>query len=325
VITLDSLRLFRDLAQVRNLTKAAEMNGISASAASQHLHELERVWGVQLVDRSTRPVSLTEAGKLYSDTCRDILRRWEDFRSRLEAMKPELSGVVRIASIYSIGLSEMSALESEFRRRHPGARVEVDYLRPEKVREAVEADRVDLGLVSYPESTRELAVIPWRQEEMVVAAAPGHPITTHQFVRPADLENLPFVAFDEDLPIRRHIDRYLAAHEVAVNVVMHFDNLQTIKEAIALGNVVSIVPRRVIRAEIAEARLVAVALQPELFRPLGIIHRKRKRFSPAAQAFLRLLAEEPKALELATQTDHPPENAFVGRPWAADSMLGPRG
>jgi LysR family transcriptional regulator, transcriptional activator of the cysJI operon len=196
-----------------------------------------------------------------------------------------------------IGLSEMSDLEEELHRRLPHVRLDVDYLRPEKVYEAVAADRVDLGLVSYPEPTRDIAVIPWRDEEMAVAAAPSHPLSRHDVIEPEDLDGVQFIAFDEDLPVAREIARYLRAHDVSVNATMHFDNLQTIKEAVMLDSGVSIVPRRLLQSEIANGRMAAVPLAPPgLVRPLGIIHRKRKRFHRAAQTFLDLLQEGPARL-----------------------------
>ena len=82
---------------------------------------------------------------------------------------------MRIASIYSVGLSEMVELEQEFSVRHPEARLEVEYLRPERVYGAVLEDEADLGLVSYPEANREVQVIPWSREEMLLAASPYHP------------------------------------------------------------------------------------------------------------------------------------------------------
>src|SRR3984885_15655705 len=91
-------------------------------------------------------------------------------------MKQGGQGTVRVASIYSIGLSEMVQLEQEFGRRLPEARLEVEYLRPEKVYSSVLSDAADLGLVSYPEPSREITVIPWRREKMVVAASPEHPL-----------------------------------------------------------------------------------------------------------------------------------------------------
>jgi DNA-binding transcriptional LysR family regulator len=285
----NSLQLFRDIIETRSLTRGAELNGVSPSAASQHLQELEKGLGLMLVDRSTRPFTLTEAGELYLAACRDILSRWQEFRTASERFKAEVEGAARVAAIYSVGLSEMSQLEAEFARAEPRASLEVSYLRPERVYEAVLSDRADLGLVSYAEPARDLVAIPWRQEEMVLAVAPGHRLAGKWRIRPQELQGLDFIGFDPELPISTDVDRYLRAHDVEVNVAMRFDNLQTVKEAVVLGSGVSIVPERVLRAEIDDNRLIAVHLTEPLFRPLAIIHRKKRRLPRAAQIFLELL------------------------------------
>ncbi len=295
----DHLRLFRDIVQARSVSRGAAQNGLSQSAASQHLQELERQLGTVLLDRSTRPFTVTPAGHLYADFCRDVLRRREDLEIALEGLKAELEGTVRVASIYSVALSEMSRLRREFLRRYPKARVEVEYLRPEKVYEAVLADRVDLGLVSYPEPTKEVQVIPWREEKMAVAVAPGHPLAALPAIRPRDLAGHDFVAFDEDLPIRHQIDRFLRDNGVNVRVTLHFDNIQSIKEALTQGAVFSILPARVLAVEVEHGRLLALPLEGDLVRPLGIIHRRRKNFHRAAAMFLDLLEEQPSPVPAA--------------------------
>ncbi len=250
--------------------------------------------GLPLIDRSTRPLALTEAGKLYADFCRDILRREEQFLLALETLKGDAEGAVRLASIYSVGLSEMSHLREQFERRHPHAQLHVDYLRPDKIYEAVLADQADLGLVSYPVAKRELAVIPWRRDRMAVAVAPVHPLAGRKVVHAADLNGQDFIGFDEDLPIRREVDRFFRDQGVEVRMVMQFDNIQTIKEAVALGSGIGILPERTMQTEIEQGRLVSVPLHaPELLRPVGIVHRKRKKFNLATQAFLKLLREQP--------------------------------
>ena len=270
------------------------MNGVSQSAASQHVQDLEKTFGSGLLDRSTRPLVVTPAGQLYADFCRDVLRRKEEFEVALERMKQEVEGTVRVAAIYSVGLSEMVQLEQEFGRRQPDAKIEVEYLRPEKVYSAVLADEADLGLVSYPEPSREITVIPWRQEEMVIAASPDHPLARLGRVSPLDLEGVEFIGFDEDLPIRREVDRFLREQGINVTIALHFDNVQMIKEAVAHKVGVSIMPARIMSEDIAQGRLVAVPIAAsELFRPLGIIHRKKKRFHRVAQEFLNLLREKP--------------------------------
>jgi DNA-binding transcriptional LysR family regulator len=299
VVTSDSLKLFRDIAQTRSFSKGAAMNEVGQSAASQQIQEMERILGVTLLDRSSRPLVVTPAGQLFLDYCRDMLRRREEFDAALAQFKQKVEGTVRVASIYSIGLSEMAQLEQEYARRLPQARLEVQYLRPEKVYAAVLADQADLGLVSYPEPSREINVIPWRREEMVLATAPDHPLARKAAalagpIPASDLDGVDFVSFDDDLPIRREVDRFLKDRGIEVNVTLHFDNVQMIKEAVAHRVGVSLMPARVMREDIRQRRLVAVRIAgAELYRPLGIIHRRKKRFHQVAQAFLELLREKP--------------------------------
>jgi DNA-binding transcriptional LysR family regulator len=298
-VSHESYKLFKDIAQNRSFSRAAALNGVSQSAASQHVQDLEKTLGTVLLDRSTRPLVVTPAGQLYSEFCRDVLRRKEEFEAALDRLKHEVEGTVRVASIYSIGLSEMAQLEREFSRRQPDAQLVVEYLRPEKVYAAVLADEADLGLVSYPEASREITVIPWRQEEMVLATSPDHPLAQLDRVVPENLNGVEFIGFDEDLPIHREVDRFFREQGVQVAETLHFDNLQMIKEAVAHRAGVSILPARILRDEVMQGRLAAIPIvASELYRPLGIIHRKKKRFHPVAQAFLDLLSEPSAELEL---------------------------
>jgi DNA-binding transcriptional LysR family regulator len=257
------------------------------------VQEVERRLGTTLLDRSKRPIELTEAGRIYADFCRDVLRREEDFSRELESLKTHLGGTVRVASIYSTGISEMSRLRDQFAARYPAASLQVEYMRPDKVYEAVRNDAADLGLVSYPEPSREIAALDWRREEMQVAAPVSHDFAGRAEVNPTDLNGQNFVAFDDDLRIRKELDRFLRSYSVEVNVTMHFDNIQMIKEAVEVGSGISILPARTMQAEIEQGRLAAVKLNaPELARPVGIVHRKRKRFNRAAEAFIDMLREQ---------------------------------
>ena len=289
---MDNFRLFRDIAHYRSFSRGARLNEVSQSAASQQVRELERQLGVALIDRSTRPLHLTAAGKMYLDYCRDVLRRWEEFDTDLSQLKKETSGVVRVAAIYSVGLSEMSLVEERFRKRYPEGRLEVSYLRPEKIVEAVQEDRADIGLISYAESTRDIIALPWLEEEMVVAVSPGHRLAAYYKTDPGELQGEPFIGFDEDLPIRANVDRYLRDHGVSVEVVLHFDNLQMVKEAVAHNAGISVLPERAMREDLEQNRLVAIRLNPaDLYRPVRIIHRRRKLFGEVAAGLLKLLQE----------------------------------
>ena len=121
LVTYESLKLFKDIAQTRSFSRAAALNDVSQSAASQHVQDLEKSFRNMLLDRSTRPLMVTSAGVLYAEFCRDVLRRKEEFEVALTRLKQDVEGTVRVASIYSVGLSEMAQLEEAFSARQPKA------------------------------------------------------------------------------------------------------------------------------------------------------------------------------------------------------------
>ena len=249
-----------------------------------------------LLDRSTRPLGLTEAGRLYYDFCRDVLRREQEFHDALNQVKGRVEGAVQVAAIYSVGILDMSRLEQELSRRMPAAELQVEYLRPEKVHDAVLNGQADLGILSYPVSTKDLVVIPWREEKMMVALAPTHPLASRKTLSVADLAGHDFVGFDDDLRVGKEVMQYLRRNHAQVSMVMHFDNIQTMKEAVALGTAISILPVRVLGVDIEQGRLVAIPIRGcNLTRPLGIIHLRRKALNRAMQVFLELLREEARA------------------------------
>jgi len=129
---------------------------------------------------------------------------------------------------------------------------------------------------------------------MALAAPPSHPLASRAVLEPEDLNGQDYVGFDSDLMIRRELDRFLRERGVEVRLTMQFDNIQMVKEAVAVGSGISILPDRTMHAEIEQGRLVSIPLHaPGLVRPLGIIHRRRKVFNRAAASFLELLREAP--------------------------------
>jgi DNA-binding transcriptional LysR family regulator len=294
-VTIAQLKVFRDIAQSTSISRGATMNGISQSAASQNLKHLEKGLGVELFDRTNRPLRLTPAGRLYLTACRDIVRRYEEVESQIEALKKELVGAVRVGSIYSIGLYEMAQITQQFESLHPQAHIHLEYMRPEKVYQAVVDDQADLGLISYPNPGKEVKAIPWRLETMVVVCHPGHPLAKKKSLKPGDLTGCDFVSFDPDLSIRKAMDRFFREHGVQRSVVLEFDNIQMIKEAVSIGSGISILPERTVRQEVADGKVVALPIEAEgLVRPVGIIHRRKKRFTPIAAKFLKFLQEHPE-------------------------------
>ncbi len=294
-MTIETLQLVRDIAHFHSISRAARAHSLSQSAASQALSELERELGAELFNRRRRPLEVTPAGKLYLDYCREVLRRDDEMKASLAQLKKHADGTVRVAAIYSVGLSDMSQIEERFKERFPEAELQEQYLRPDRVWQAILDDHADLGLMSYAESSREVVAIPWRDEEMVVAVAPDDALARENSIRVAAIEGRSFVGFDDDLPIQDQIVRYLREHKVSVDISLRFDNVEMIKQAVAHGAGVSIMPERVMREDMLQGRLIALRLEPaELYRPVRIVHRRRKVFHEVANGLLDLLREEEK-------------------------------
>jgi len=285
-------KLFCDVVRCRSFTEGARLNGITQSAASQAVHHLERVFEAQLVDRTKRPFVLTAAGQLCYEALCEILNRYEAARADVKSLHENVSGLVRVAAIYSVGLHDMAATMQEFMARYSRAKVKLEYLLPHKVYEAVLHGDTDLGIVSYPRETRDISVIPLRSEKMVLVCHPGHHLTARKTVTAKQLDGEDFVAFDRELPICRELDRYFRDNQISVRKVMEFDNIETIKQAIEIGAGLSVLPEPTVRAEVASGSLAAVRLANcDLERPIGIIHRHRKAFTPVLRRFIEALCE----------------------------------
>ena len=289
-VNLDTLQLYCDVVRLRSFSRGAAVHGISQSAASQSIQQLESDLDVALLDRSRRPLQATEEGRLFYEACRTLLQDFEKARVEVQAARQRVDGTVRVAAIYSVGLHDMSRHMQPFQAAYPHARVLLECLHPHKVVEAVVNDEADLGILSYPVATRALEVVHLRSEPMMVVVHPAHRLARRRSLAALDLHGEKFVAFDHDLAIRKAIDRALRQHNVKVDVVMAFDNVETIKQAIGINAGLSILPRPTVRKELGMRTLAAVPVTlPGLVRPIGVIHRKGKRLTPAVARFIEQL------------------------------------
>ena len=288
----EALKVFCDIARFRSFSLAASAHDLTQSAASQIVHQLEKRLDVQLIDRSTRPLQLTVLGQLYFDGCKALVEQYDELEASIRRAHAQRMSSVEVAAIYSVGLGDMGQLIERFKAQSPAARVYIEYAHPNTVYDNVLGRSAELGLVSFPRKHRELTLLTWRDEDMMFACAPSHPLATATSVRPKQLEGLPFVAFTKDLTIRRRVDKFLRQHGVTVAIESEFDTIENIKRAIEVGQGVSLLPEPTFRQEVHAGTLVARVLEDCWFvRPIGIIHRRQPRLSQAALRFVELLQE----------------------------------
>lgn len=300
---LKSLRIFCDVVRRRSFSLAADDNSISQSSASQMVHQLEEQLGVKLIDRSKRPFVLTSEGERYYDGSRQLVRQYAQLVDEVQSLSDETAGDLNVASIYSVGLAHMSAFMRQFSSNFPDAQVRLEYLHPNDVYEAVENGKTDLGLVSYPEESRNINAIAWRSESFVLVCHPTHRLAKHESVLLSDLSGENFVSFESGLRIRAEIDRLLMVNKVDVQCALEFDNIETIKRAIEINEGISLLPAPTISWETSTGLLASVPLaDTPLERPLGIIHRIDRTLSPVALQFIQMLQSDAEFRALPIQT-----------------------
>ena len=303
---MQTLRLFADVARCHSFSEAARLHGITQSAASQRISQLEKRLQTQLIDRSVRPLELTDAGRLFLEGCQSLIERYDELERRVTSLGQgdgpgagspgagvaAVTGTVRVSAIYSAGIELLERVRERFEAEHRQIHVQITYDHPDAVHTAVREMSCDLGIVSYPQRWRGVGVIALRDEPMAVVCAPGHGLAEGDgLVEAGDLDGLEMVAFDAELPVGRRIRRYLRENGARVAVASSFDNLDTIKHVVSVTGAFAILPLRTVAREVEAGTLRARPLSPRLVRPIGIIHRQRhgSGFSPAARLFVDAL------------------------------------
>jgi DNA-binding transcriptional LysR family regulator len=292
VMDLEHLRLFAAISRSRSLTEGARTLGLSQSAASQAVAQLEADLGTPLLDRSCRPIALTPPGARFHAGVEELLGSWDRLVAGLRPSATSgLHGTVTVAAIASLGLHLLTGLVQRFAVRCPAVRIRTQHLRHDMVVPAVRERRVDLGILSYPVNQRGIEIIHLRDERLVVVCHPAHRLAARRRIVLADLTGQRLVAFDRDQPIRRAVDAALRRAGVRVDLAMELDNVESIKQAVQSRCGLAIVPEPTVLRETASHLLTALAIEDvPLFRPVAAV-RRRAPPQPAAEEFLSFLRE----------------------------------
>jgi DNA-binding transcriptional LysR family regulator len=292
---IESLKVFCDLIDTRSFSKAASKNFVSQSAVSQQVRAFEDRFGRKLVERSRGGLVPTAAGQAFYEGCREILDRFARLGEEMAGLGDAVHGQVRVATIYSVGLHELSPVVKRFIKTYPQANIHIEYSRPNKVYEDVISGAIDLGIVAYPNARPQITIIPFRSDRLVLVCSPEHDFSRRKRIEVAALDGQRFIGFEKDIPTRKAVDKILRSRGVGVQYVMEFDNIETIKRSVEADLGLTIVPRATVENELRAGTLSAVNFTESFTRPIGIIHRKGKTFSTAMQRFIDMLMESATA------------------------------
>ena len=303
---IETLKIFSDLVETQSFSQAAEMNFVTQSAVSQQVRGLEEKFKRRLLERvrGRREVRLTPAGEAFYQGCRDVMAAYNGLEERMRSLTGRVSGTVRVATVYSVGLHELPPAVRRFMALYPEAKIDLEYARTTRIVRDVLSGALELGVVAYPEKKRGLEVVELNGDRLVLICPPQHPLATRKKVKASELHNQDFVLFERDIATRRHTDRILRANGTAVRRVAEFDNIETIKRAVEVNFGLAIVPRPSVLDEQRSGQLAVVSLaEPEWKRSIGVIYRSDRTLGTAARKFIDLLVNSSVEAERATESD----------------------
>ena len=287
---IQNFKTFCDLVETKSFSKAARLNEVTQSAVSQQLKAMEAHYDMLIIDRNQKKFRLTPQGTALYSTFKEILDLYEKLNCEIQEMRNIVSGTIQISTVNSIGLHELPPYLKSFIKQFPSVNARVEYRRANLVYEDVLHGNADLGLVAFPPPHKDLTIIPFANDELIIVMSPEHRLTKKRSISMNDLSGVEFVAFERDIPTRKATDEILAKAGVEVQVVMEFDNVETVKRAIEINAGIAILPSSTVITESERNQLVIYKLEGGIHnRPLAVIHKKNRILTPALRSFVELM------------------------------------
>ena len=291
-MNLDIAQIFCDLVELKNFSQTANLHGISQSAVSQQLAQLEVTHNTQFINRKKRPLELTAPGQAFYRACKDLLERYDQFNYELATLT-KTKCRINLASIFSIGMHTLQPYVKKFIKIYPDVNLSIEYLDAKDIYARLLKGNIDIGVVALPKRDRNTMVYPFENEPLVLVCSPGHLFAALEEIDIHQLQGEKFIAFSQNVPTRDHIDNILKRYNISVQIMMEFDNIETIKRAIEIRSGVSILPLPSVQTEVRSGTLTVVKLSNEhLFRPTGIIIQKGHLLNKAGHYLLELMQNE---------------------------------
>ncbi len=286
-----SLRVFMTVAQERGFSRAAVRLFRTQSAVSQAVRRLEAVLKVELFDRTTHEVRLTDAGRTLMGYAERVLAVTDEAERAVRDLKDLKRGRVAIGS-NEAGLEVLLPLIGRFRETHPGVEFEVRRSPSRLLGAEVLAAALDFGVVAFSPAEDGLRAVVLASDELVVLSHPSHPFAKKARVTLEEFGQATVIAHSDPSPARERVLRTYAERGVALNIKVSLPTLDGVKRAVERGMGVALLPRRTALSELESGRLAASTL-PELRRPrdIRLIYRIAGNFGNAAHAFLDMVRE----------------------------------
>jgi DNA-binding transcriptional LysR family regulator len=286
-LNLDQLRTFAEVVALKSFSGAAERLGISQPAVSLQVRQLERRFGVRLVERVGRQVTPTAAGEEFLTRAQAVGAALD---AAVEAMVPHASGAagrVRLGTGATACIYLLPPMLRELRQKLPALEIVVSTGNTPDMLRAIEENRIDLGLVTLPADGRALEVKPVLDDEFVlIAPRDGAPLVKE--VTAAALAKLPLVQYEPGANTRRIVDAWSMRAGISLKPVMELGSVEAMKELVGAGLGCSVLPRMALR-EKEMRQFIVRSLKPKLYRKLALVLRKDKPLTKGLRELIKAI------------------------------------
>jgi DNA-binding transcriptional LysR family regulator len=287
-LNLDQLRTFADVVELKSFSAAAERLGISQPAVSLQIRQLERRFGVKLIERVGRSATPTAAGLEFLAHARNVEGAVD---SAVEAMAPHASGVggrVRLGTGATACIYLLPPLLRDLRQRFPTLEIVVSTGNTPDMLRAIDENRIDIGLVTLPAPGRMFDVRPVLEDEFV-AIASREGIGLPKDVTADALAKLPLVQYEPGANTRRIVDEWALRAGVSLKPIMELGSVEAMKELIGAGLCCGVLPRMAVRRTRESGPFIVRSLKPKLYRRLGLVLRRDKPLTKALRELVRAI------------------------------------
>ncbi|MEF3275030.1 MAG: LysR family transcriptional regulator [Chloroflexus sp.] len=288
-LNLHLLRIFVAVLEHGSFTRAAEALVMSQSAVSRAVQELERQLNTVLLERRARGVAPTAAGLILGEHARRIFAHE---RLAIEALN-ELRGLQRgrlaIGASSTIGTYLLPPLLGMYHRQYPGIELFLDIGNTQQVMDHLLAYQIDIAYVEGPVAPDErLQITHWRNDELVVIAAPDHPLARRPNLTCADLNDAPFVLREPGSGTREVMEQALTARGITIRPVMELGSTEAVKQAVSAGLGLSVVSLVTLQMDIIAGRLTILRVRDlSIERQLSRVRLADRPLSQALTAWLK--------------------------------------
>jgi len=287
---LRHLRCLVMVADEAHFTRAAQRLQIAQPALSQQIRRLEAELGLPLVERTTRSVRLTSAGRLLVEHARRMLHEADIAVAELEDMRGLRTGRLAIGASQTMGSVDLSLLLAEFHGRYPGVELSVEEDISPALAGALGRDELDLAFITMAGEGLGLESHAVATEALVCLLPPDHALAGRPEVELRDLEAESFVVFRRGATIRQRVDEASRADGFSPRVLFETNNVSRMGSLVSAGLGVAVLPESD-AARFAPAVAVVPLAAPVLTHTVYVSWRAQRRHSPAARAFAELVLD----------------------------------